>query len=103
VIKLYGIHNCDSVKKSIKTLQENNIDFEFIDFKKDGLDAGVLQNFIDKVGMEKLINKRSTTYRNLTDKEKENITTSIILNNPTLIKRPVIENGNKITVGLLVL
>jgi arsenate reductase len=97
IIKMYGIKNCDSVKKAQKFLKENAVDFEFIDFRVDGIDEKTVQNFIDKIGFETLINKRSTTYRNL--ENKDNITLNTILENPTLIKRPVLDIDNKIIVG----
>lgn len=96
MIKIYGIKNCDSVKKAIAFLKSNNIEFEFIDFKTDDLSPEKLQQFIDTLGIEKVVNKRSTTYRNLSDK---NITSDVILNNLTLIKRPVLENGKQIIIG----
>jgi arsenate reductase len=96
-VKVYGIKNCDNIKKTKIFLQNNNIEFKFIDFKKDSINVDIIQKFIDTVGIEKIINKRSTTYRSLVDK---NITIKTILENPTLIKRPVIENDNMIIVGL---
>lgn len=98
-MKIYGIKNCDSVKKALKFLTESNTDFEFIDFRKNPIDEKKLQEFIDKVGLEKLINKRSTTYRNLSDFDKQNISIAFILENITLIKRPVIELKDKTEVG----
>jgi len=99
MIKIYGIKNCDSVKKAQKYLINHNIDFEFIDFRQNPIDEKTLQGFVDKVGWEKLINKRSTTYRSFTDAEKKNITLVLTLKNPTLIKRPVLVTGDNITVG----
>jgi len=98
-MKIYGIKNCDSVKKSLVFLKSNNIDFEFIDFRKIPLTLENLQEFINEVGLEQLINKRSTTYRNLKDDDKKNINTELILNNITLIKRPVIKHKNFIQIG----
>ncbi len=98
-MKMYGIKNCDTIKKAQKFLIANNIDFEFIDFRQTPIDKSTLQSFIDKVGWVALINKRSTTYRNLNDDEKQNITLELTLKNPTLIKRPVLVNGADIMVG----
>lgn len=99
MIKMYGIKNCDTIKKAQKFLISHQIDFEFIDFRDNPIDTIKLQTFVDKVTWETLINKRSTTYRNLTDKEKDNITLELVLKNPTLIKRPVLVTNNDIMVG----
>ena len=99
MMKMYGIKNCDSVKKAKKYLNNHNIKFEFIDFRQNPIDNNTLDFFIDRVGMDKLINKRSTTYRNLSDSEKSNISKELILKNPTLIKRPVLVNGDDVVVG----
>nr|MCS5586624.1 arsenate reductase [Gammaproteobacteria bacterium] len=63
------------------------------------IDEKTLQSFVDALGWDKLINKRSTTYRNFTDFEKQNITLALTLKNPTLIKRPVLVTGSNINVG----
>lgn len=99
MIKMYGIKNCDTVKKAQKFLTEKGVDFEFIDFRQDSIDEETLQSFINVVGWDKIINKRSTTYRNLSDSEKQNITLGLTLKNPTLIKRPVLVTEDDIKVG----
>jgi arsenate reductase len=98
-MKIYGIKNCDTVRKARKFLETHNIDFEFIDFRDEPLDEATLQSFVDVIGWENLINKRSTTYRNLTDLQKTNITLALTLKNPTLIKRPVLVTDTNIRVG----
>ncbi|MBW5290260.1 MAG: glutathione-dependent thiol reductase [Candidatus Ruthia sp. Asou_11_S2] len=99
MIKMYGIKNCDTIKKAQKFLINHQVDFEFIDFRDNPIDKTKLQTFVDKLTWEKLINKRSTTYRNLNDEEKDNITLELVLKNPTLIKRPVLVTNNDIMVG----
>lgn len=99
MIKMYGIKNCDTIKKAQKSLQAQGVDFEFVDFRHNPIDEKTLQSFVDVVGWDKLINKRSTTYRNLTEIEKQNITLALTLKNPTLIKRPVLVAGADIRVG----
>lgn len=100
---LYGIHNCDTIKKAQKWLEKNNIAFTFHDYRKDGLTDSILQDFIKHVDWTDLLNKRSTTYRTLDDSIKNNLTqdlaVSTMLEQPTLIKRPVLINDGKITVG----
>jgi len=98
-IKIYGIKNCDTVKKALKYLSSNEIDFDFIDFRVNPISKNEFQNMIEKVGLEVLINKRSTTYRLLTDSEKDNVNFELILKYPTLIKRPVMIQDSKILVG----
>ncbi len=99
MIKMYGIKNCDTIKKAQKFLINHQVDFEFIDFRDNPIDKTKLQTFVDKVTWENLINKRSTTYRNLNDEEKGNITLDLVLKNPTLIKRPILIIGDDIMVG----
>ncbi|MDB2590230.1 arsenate reductase [Candidatus Thioglobus sp.] len=99
MIKMYGIKNCDTVKKARQFLSNNNIEFEFIDFRDQPIDKSILQSFVDAIGWDKLINKRSTTYRNFTDEQKTNITIELTLKNPTLIKRPVLVTGANFRVG----
>jgi arsenate reductase len=96
---MYGIKNCDTIKKAQKFLTVHGVDFAFIDFRQSPINEQTLQGFIDAVGWDKITNKRSTTYRNLSDNEKQNITLALILKNPTLIKRPVLTTDNDIEVG----
>jgi len=99
MIKMYGIKNCDTIKKAQRFLKAQGVNFEFIDFRDQPVDEKTLQSFVDALGWEQLINKRSTTYRNLTDKEKKDITLELTLKNPTLIKRPVLVTTAGIRVG----
>jgi len=99
MIKMYGIKNCDTIKKAQKFLDSHGVEFEFIDFRQSPINESTLQSFIDVLGWDKLVNKRSTTYRNFTDDEKLNITLALTLKNPTLIKRPILVIGNEIRVG----
>ena len=93
-ITLYGINNCDTVKKSLKWLTANNIEHTFYDFKKQPLTADLLTIFVQLNSWETLLNKRSTTYRNLSDDIKNNLTDDIafeqVLAQPTLLKRPLL-------------
>ena len=98
-IKVYGIKNCDTVKKAIVYLNERDIDYEFVDFRKNPISQQVLKKMVESVGWELLINKRSTTYRSLSEEEKSNINYDLVSKLPTLIKRPVLIHGENITVG----
>lgn len=103
MLKVYGIKNCDTVKKACNWLRKNNIDYQLHDFHKDGLSKKTLRQWVENVNWETLLNRRSTTWRKLSDQDKENINKiralSLMVEHPTLIKRPVIEHGQKIIVG----
>lgn len=100
---LYGISNCSTVKKAKDWLQENNIDFEFYDYRKQGLTIDLLESFETAVGWEVLLNKQSTSWRKLSDEQKTNVSKKTalqyMLETPTLIKRPVLDTGKKMIVG----
>lgn len=100
---LYGINNCDTIKKARKWLEQNNIEYEFHDFRKDGINSIQLTAWATELGWEKLINKHSTTWRNLPDESKENINETLALylmeEQPTLIKRPVLLSTDHIMIG----
>lgn len=100
---LYGISNCNTVKKAKDWLQENNIDFQFHDYRKQGLTAELLDSFEQVLGWEKLLNKQSTSWRKLTDEQKTSISKQtalqFMLETPTLIKRPVLDTGEKMLIG----
>ena len=98
-IKVYGIKNCDTVKKAIAYLNDCEIDFQLIDFRQSPISQQVLKKMVDSVGWELLINKRSTTYRSLSEEEKSNINYDLVLRLPTLIKRPVLVQDENIMVG----
>ena len=98
-IKVYGIKNCDKVKKALVYLNDHDIDYQFIDFRQNPISLQVLKKMVESVGWELLINKRSTTYRSLSEEEKSNINYDFVLSFPTLIKRPVLIQGENIVVG----
>lgn len=103
MINVYGISNCDTVKKAIKWLEGNQIEHTFHDFRKDGCDEALVSSFFNAIDWEKLVNKRSTTFRNLPDDVKQNLDKDtafkLVLEQPTLIKRPVMVNNENYTVG----
>jgi len=100
---IYGINNCDTVKKALKWLNNNNTEIEFFDFKKQRLTEQLLKQFVDLSSWDKLINKRSTTFRNLPDDIKEHLTGDVavkaVLAQPTLLKRPLLLHHNKLHLG----
>ena len=103
MITLYGISNCDTVRKSQKWLTAHNIDFTFHDFKKQGLSADLLSVLADKKAWNELFNKRSTSYRQLPDAIKNNLTDQAmfdaVLASPTLLKRPLLLLDNTLHLG----
>jgi arsenate reductase (glutaredoxin) len=100
---LYGIKNCDTVKKARDWLTKNNIPYQFHDFRTDGLNKKQVQDWIVEIGLENLVNKRSATWKALDDDTKtdfsEKSAVAIIVDNPTLIKRPLLDTGNRKQVG----
>jgi arsenate reductase len=101
-MKIYGIKTCDSVKKAFKFFKENNIEFEFIDFKKTSVEEKEITSWLKKVSIDTLFNSRGTTYRTLELKElnlDENAKKQWLIKENMLIKRPVIEYKNEIIVA----
>lgn len=103
MIKIYGIPNCDTMKKARKWLDAHGVDYEFHDFKKLGLDEHLLQSWVDELGWEVLLNRRGMMWRKLSDEVKQNIDAGsafrIMLETPTIIKRPVLDLGDRRIVG----
>lgn len=103
MIKLYGIKNCDSVKKAQRWLQDNQQPFAFHDFRVEGLDAKTLAHWCQNLGWKTLLNTKSTTWRQLPDDIKRNASAhnaaALMLAHPTLIKRPVLVTGEDYLVG----
>lgn len=100
---LFGIKNCDTIKKAKRWLDNNNVEYHFHDVRADGLDSEQLDIWVAAVGWEVLLNKRGTTWRQLEESRKNNITESsakaIMLEYPAIIKRPVLVTPNGIHVG----
>lgn len=101
--KLYGIPNCDSVRKARQWLDGRGIAYIFQDFRKDGLDAKQLAAWLKQAGWETLLNRKGTTWRQLPAEQREGIDAkqaqALMLEQPTLIKRPVLETGKHLEVG----
>ena len=102
MIKVYGIKNCDSVKKALSFFKKNGIEYELFDFKKEELPCQKIEYWLTKVDINKLFNARSTTYRNLKLKEMQlddKQKAQWLCRENLLIKRPVIEFDDKVIVG----
>ena len=100
---LYGISNCDTVKKAKNWLETHNIDYKFHDFRKQGLDANTINQWLQSVSWDKILNKRSTSWRNLDPSIQQTVNETnivdLLIENPTLIKRPVMDVNDTITLG----
>jgi arsenate reductase (glutaredoxin) len=101
---VYGIPNCDTTKKALTFLKKNKIVFTFHDYKQEGISKVKLEAWCKKTGWETIFNKRSTTWRELSEEEKKKVTDqtaaiNIMLKNNSIIKRPVIEIGEKLITG----
>lgn len=102
-LTIFHLKNCDTCKKAIKKLEATGHDLTLVDVRTDGVPPAMLERIMDAVGIEAALNTRSTTWRNLDDSAKENITREkalqLMTDHPTLIKRPVIDDGTTVTVG----
>lgn len=102
-ITLYGIKNCDTVKKARAWLEAHGHPYEFHDFKALGVDETLLHRWIGAAGLEKVLNRAGTTFRKLPESEKsaldENKAIALMMSYPTLIKRPVLERGSDVLIG----
>jgi arsenate reductase len=100
---LYGIPNCDTMKKARKWLADNGVEYEFHDYKKLGIEKKKLDAWIKAVGWETLLNRRGMMWRKVPDDVKASIdeksAIGLMLETPSIIKRPVLEANGKVTVG----
>jgi arsenate reductase len=101
---LYGIPNCDTVKKARTWLAAQGHDFTFHDFKKQGLERDTVATWLKQLDWEVLVNRKGLTWRKLTDAQKAAVVDKasaleLMLANPSVIKRPVLDNGGKLSVG----
>jgi arsenate reductase len=100
---MYGIPNCDTIKKARTWLEAHKVEYAFHDTKKAGIDKARLEGWVKQAGWETLLNCAGTTFRKLPDADKENLTEkkaiALMLAQPSMIKRPVLEKKGRITVG----
>jgi len=100
---LYGIRNCDTVRKARKWLVAHDVDCAFHDLRADGLDPALLDRWLAAVGDQVLVNRRGRTWRQLPAETRESADAdalrTLLLEHPTLIKRPVVDTGNEVVVG----
>ena len=97
MITLYGIKNCDSVKKARRWLESNGIAYSFHDFHSDGLEAQLFDRWLQEIGWQQLLNRRGATWRGLPERVRAEVGAAtarqLMLDNPTLIKRPLLDLG----------
>jgi arsenate reductase len=103
-ITIYGIKNCDTMKKARAWLDKRSVAYDFHDYKTAGLDRERLERWSKKVGWETLLNRAGTTFRKLPDKDKAGLDAgkaiALMLDQPSMIKRPVLDlGGGKLLVG----
>jgi len=103
-VTIYGIKNCDTMKKARAWLEKNGVDYAFHDYKTGGIDRERLERWEKKVGWETLLNRAGTTFKKLPDKDKnvvsETKAIALMLKQPSMIKRPVLDaGGGKLLVG----
>ena len=104
MLEVYGIPNCDTVKKALAWLKKNNITFQFHDFKTEGVSVKKLDYWINKKGLEIVLNKKSTTWRNLPVEVQKRMNNrkdavKVMQEQTSIIKRPVVESGNDVSIG----
>ncbi|MFW1858761.1 Spx/MgsR family RNA polymerase-binding regulatory protein [Acinetobacter defluvii] len=105
MLKIYGIKNCNSMKKAFDLINELALPFEFHDYKKQGIDAQTIKVWLDHIGQDILLNRKGTTWKKLSEQEQkdalenqENLIQALI-NHTSMIKRPVIEKDGEYIVG----
>jgi arsenate reductase len=102
-VTIYGIKNCDTMKKARTWLDDHGVAYGFHDYKAEGITPGVLEGWAHKVGWEVLLNRAGTTFRKLPEKDREGITEkkaiALMVAQPSMIKRPVLDVDGKLLVG----
>ncbi len=100
---IYGIKNCDTMKKARAWLDSNAVSYDFHDYKTAGVDRKTLERWVNAAGWETLLNRAGTTFRKLPEQRKANLTRAkaieLMLEQPSMIKRPVLEHGKTLLVG----
>lgn len=103
MITVYGIKNCDTVKKARKWLDARGVDYNFHDVREDGLEPAKVQVWLEALGWETLVNRRSTSWKALDEDARTNMDSksalAAILEQPTLIKRPLLDTGHEYHCG----
>ena len=103
LVTVYGIKNCDTIKKARNWLSDNGIDYRFHDFRADGIDAATIEQWIAQAGWETVLNRRGTTWRKLGTSIQEATNSdnvaALLVEHPAMIKRPVLDVEGVINIG----
>jgi arsenate reductase len=102
-VTIYGIKNCDTMKKARGWLDDHGVAYGFHDYKAEGIERARLESWAREVGWETLLNRAGTTFRKLPEKDKDGLTEkkaiALMLEQPSMIKRPVLDTGGRLLVG----
>ncbi|MEZ9337792.1 ArsC family reductase [Vibrio splendidus] len=102
-ITMFGIPNCDTIKKAKKWLEAEGIEFEFHDYRKQGITEELVKTFCAELDWEVVLNKRGTTYRQLNQEQKDTLTeekaVALLVEQPAMIKRPILKVDGKLHIG----
>lgn len=102
-ITMFGIPNCDTIKKAKKWLEAEDIAYDFHDYRKQGIDAEMVSEFCRALGWEQVLNKRGTTYRQLAQEQKDTLNEenaiALLVENPAMIKRPILKVNDQLHIG----
>lgn len=103
MVTMYGIRNCDACRKAMKWLQDNDIEYGYFDIRESGLDVKLLSKWLKNVGPDKLLNRRSATWRKIPQSERDQLNEEtardMVLRYPTVMKRPVLDLGHRVIFG----
>ena len=103
MLTLYGITSCSTVAKARRFLEDNGLEYQFYDLKKQDVDEALISSLEQRAGWEVMLNKRSTSWRQLEDTQKQDVdkdkAIALMVEKPTLIKRPLLDTGNELLVG----
>lgn len=102
-VTMFGIPNCDTIKKAKKWLDSQDISYQFHDYRKQGIDEQLVRRFCQELGWETVVNKRGTTYRQLSDEQKQSLNEqsaiTLLIEMPAMVKRPIISVNNQLHIG----
>jgi Spx/MgsR family transcriptional regulator len=100
---MFGIPNCDTIKKAKKWLEANELDYQFHNYRKDGISEQMVRQFCEQLGWEQVVNKRGTTYRQLTQEQKDSLNQetaiSLLVEHSAMIKRPILDVDGTLHIG----
>lgn len=102
-VTIYGIKNCDTMKKAFTWLNDHGVAHDFHDYRATGIDAGAVRSWVKALGWEKVLNKASTTFKELPEADRADLdeekAIALMVRNPTMIKRPMLVDGTTVTAG----